>query len=106
MARNGRIHIFKNLVSEIKTFAVVVVVVVVALFRSLHSVFTLLDKPKLFLGDISQLHFFFESSLQRIPVTCDETSEKKNKQKNKQTRGRRLVVRAFPLNLRKTNALV
>ena len=103
MARNGSTHIFKNFVSEIKTFAVVVVV---ALFGSLHSVFTLLDKPKLFLGDISQLHFFFESSLQRIPVTCDETSEKKNKQKNKQTRGRRLVVRAFPLNLRKTNALV
>ena len=31
MARNGRIHIFKNHVSEIKTFAVVVVVLFFAL---------------------------------------------------------------------------
>ena len=87
MARNGSTHIFKNFVSEIKTFTVVEVFLFsrFALFRSWHSVFTLLDKPKLFLGDISHLRFFFfESSLQRIPVTCDETSEKKiNKKTNK-----------------------
>lgn len=108
MARNGRIHIFKNLVSEIKTFAVVEVFLFFALRT--FPLFALGFHTPGQTQTISWRHFstalFFERSLQRIPVTCDETSEKKNKQKNKQTRGRRLVVRAFPLNLRKTNALV
>ena len=86
MARNGRIHIFKNLVSEIKTFAVVVVVLFFALRT--FSLFALGFHTPGQTQTISWRHFstalFFESSLQRIPVTCDETSEKK-KQTKKQT---------------------
>ena len=86
MARNGRIHIFKNLVSEIKTFAVVVVVLFFALRT--FSLFALGFHAPGQTQTISWRHFstalFFESSLQRIPVTCDETSEKKiNKKTNK-----------------------
>lgn len=86
MARNGRIHIFKNLVSEIKTFAVVVVVLFFAL--RIFSLFALGFHTPGQTQTISWRHFstalFFESSLQRIPVTCDETSEKKiNKKTNK-----------------------
>ena len=86
MVRNGRIHIFKNLVSEIKTFAVVVVVLFFALRT--FSLFALGFHTPGQTQTISWRHFstalFFESSLQRIPVTCDETSEKKiNKKTNK-----------------------
>ena len=87
MARNGRIHIFKNLVSEIKTFAIVVVVLFFALRT--FSLFALGFHTPGQTQTISWRHFstalFFERSLQRIPVTCDETSEKKkmNKKTNK-----------------------
>ena len=74
MARSGRTHIFNNFVSEIKTFAVVVVVLFFALrtFSLFALGFHTLHKPKLFLGEISQLHYGTKVSGSSVPAKFEK----------------------------------